>query len=416
MGGQQPQAAPSQNFTNGPSVHTNIPTPSSSNGGSGFLSQEQQDALVAQQLAQGFAQQAAQPEDYVRPADQVVTDRLVGPYVNQFGSGRYQQQRDLQQNFSKEWKKGPKNARSGYLGQLFSDPEYRFKGDWEAAKHSGQNQNKWLLVNIQDTETFTSHCLNRDVWKDKELGPVIQESFVFYQWIRSTDNARRIINLYHPRTFPCILVIDPSTGRQDYEFTVPEEPDKVVTLKAKLLEFLDDYPNPKIKPKKRTAVPQPQSMVPHMSHDDKLLQEALAASMADATGGDQDKEEMKEMKDNSNDVDIQAMAVDEPEEEEPEPQQEPEKKLEDLLEAEPESSDSNATAIRIRMPTGGVAQRLFRKDAKVEQLYIWSRLSLDGRAVSLLQTMPRLRLDDQKEKTLKELGLIRATLVCSYED
>merc|ERR1719266_3230735 len=119
--------------------------------------------------------------------------------------------------------------------------------------------------------------------------------------------------------------------------------------------------------------------------------------MADANGDQNNtnnnafNEEMKEMKDNSNDVDVQGMAMDEDEEE-----QEPEEKLEDLLEAEPESSDPNATAIRVRMPTGAVAQRLFRKDAKVEQLYIWSRLSLDGRAVSLLQTMPRLRLDDQK--------------------
>merc|ERR1719242_1417730 len=369
--------------------------------GSGFLTQEQQDAMLAQQLMQQDHVSAVQPaQPFVRAPDRVVTDRLVGPYVNQFGSSRYQQQRDLQQNFSKEWKKGPQTSKSGYLGKLFGDPEYRFQGDLEAAKREGQRVNKWLLVNIQD----------------KELGPVIAESFVFYQWIRTTDNARRIINLYQPRTFPCILVIDPNTGRQDYEFTVPEEPDKVATLKAKLLEFLDDYPNPKIKPKKRTAVPQPQSMVPHMSHDDKLLQEALAASMADANG-DQNtnnnnfNEEMKEMKDNSNDADVQGMAMDEDEEE-----QEPEEKLEDLLEAEPESSDPNATAIRVRMPTGAVAQRLFRKDAKVEQLYIWSRLSLDGRAVSLLQTMPRLRLDDQKEKTLKELGLERATLVCSYED
>ena len=120
----------------------------------------------------------------------------------------------------------------------------------EAAKRQGAAQNKWLLINIQDTENFTSHCLNRDVWKDKELGPVIQASFVFYQWIRSTDTAKRIVNLYRPTEFPCILVVDPSTGRQDYSFSVPDEPDKVVTLKTKLLEFLDDYPNPKVKPKR----------------------------------------------------------------------------------------------------------------------------------------------------------------------
>jgi len=100
------------------------------------------------------------------------------------------------------------------------------------------------------------------------------------------------------------------------------------------------------------------------------------------------------------------------EEEEPEV----EENLEDLLEEQPDASDKNATAIRVRMPNGGVMQRYFRKDALVQQLYIWSRLSVEGRKVSLLQTMPRLRLDDEKEKTLKQLGLERATLVCSLED
>jgi len=277
-------------------------------------------------------------------------------------------------------------------------------------------------VNIQDTETFTSHCLNRDVWKDKELGPVIAESFIFYQWIKTTDNARRIINLYRPTAFPCILVLDPNTGRQDYEFAVPEEPDKVVTIKTKLLEFLDDYPNPKVKPKKRAAVPtipKAQDMVAHMSHDDKLLQEALAASMADVDQGTDGKENHNSNSNNFNNEATEEMKMEVDDDDNQMVEQEPEEEevnLEDLLEPEPEKNDPNATAIRIRMPTGGVAQRYFKKDALVQQLYYWSTLSLDGRAVSLLQTMPRLRLDDQKEKTLKELGLIRATLVCSFAE
>jgi len=391
-------------------------TASSSQQSAAFLSQEDRDAALARQLMQQDAQPMAADADFVRAPDQVRTDRLVGPYVNQFGSSRFQQQRDLQQNFAKDWQKGPRNAKSGYLGKLFSDPEWRFKGDLEAAKQKGARENKWLLINIQDTENFTSHCLNRDVWKDKELGPVIQASFVFYQWIRSTDTAKRIVNLYRPTAFPCILVVDPSTGRQDYEFAVPEAPDKVVTLKSKLLEFLDDYPNPKVKPKMKGPAPvAPQGMTPHLSHDDKLLQEALAASMADS-GAHSDSAinsnhngDAVQMDDEQKDA-ATAMEV------ESEEQVAAEQKLEDLLEAQPEASDANATAIRIRMPSGGVLQRLFKKDALVRQLYIWSRLSVDGAAVSLLQTMPRLHLDDQQEKTLRELGLERATLVCSLKE
>eukprot|EP00483_Globobulimina_turgida_P006718 UN06728 len=67
------------------------------------------------------------------------------------------------------------------------------------------------------------------------------------------------------------------------------------------------------------------------------------------------------------------------------------------------------------MPNGSILQRLFKKDAKVNQLYIWCTLSLNGQKISLIQTMPRLKLDDVRNKTLNELGLIRATLVCSYQ-
>ena len=155
-----------------------------------------------------------------------------------------------------------------------------------------------------------------------------------------------------------------------------------------------------------------------MSDDDKLLQEALAASMADVDQGTDGKENHKSNSNNFNNeaTEEMKMEVDDDNQMVEEEPAEEEVNLEDLLEPEPEKNDPNATAIRIRMPTGGVAQRYFKKDALVQQLYYWSTLSLDGRAVSLLQTMPRLRLDDQKEKTLKELGLIRATLVCSFAE
>merc|ERR1711971_1045099 len=140
------------------------------------------------------------------------------------------------------------------------------------------------------------------------------------------------------------------------------------------------------------------------THEEQLLQQALAASLADADEAKANSEEQ-----------TKSDAMDQDVEEEPEAEEEEEKE-ELVLDPQPEASDPNATAIRIRTPNGGVLQRHFLKDAKVQQLYVWCRLSLGGQKVSLLQTMPRLRLDDEKEKTLKELGLIRATLVCSLQD
>merc|ERR1712129_515232 len=97
-------------------------------------------------------------------------------------------------------------------------------------------------------------------------------------------------------------------------------------------------------------------------------------------------------------------------------EQEKEEDLAAQLDEQPYASDKEATAIRMRMPNGTILQRYFKKAASVNQLYIWCKLSMDGKDVSIIQTMPRMKLDDQKEKTLQELGLIRATLVCSLQD
>ena len=307
---------------------------------------------------------------------------------------------------------------------MFSDPRYKFVGSLEDAKKKGERENKWVLINIQVTENFTSHVLNRDIWKDKELGPVVQASFVFYQWVNKTDNAKRVINLYRPSKFPCILVVDPATGRQEHDFVVPDTPDKVSTLKSKIIEFLDDHPNPKAKPKKVIPKHIPtKDMVPQ-THEDQLLQQALAASLADNADSNTNNNTNTNTNHNTNanadDADSAEMdeksAYSPMEEDQPQEEEEEEVDLEAQLEPQPDGKDPNATAIRIRMPNGGVLQRYFMKEAMVSQLYIWCTLSLNGKKVSLLQTMPRLRLDDQKEKTLKALGLIRATLVCSYED
>merc|ERR1711971_522850 len=102
------------NNMGGPSVHSGIPA-AASNVNSGFLSQEQQDALLAQQMMQQDQQAAAPQQDFVRAPDQVMTDRLVGPMYNQYGASQYQQQREARRaNFDNEWKKGPKNPRSNH--------------------------------------------------------------------------------------------------------------------------------------------------------------------------------------------------------------------------------------------------------------------------------------------------------------
>ena len=115
-------------------------------------------------------------------------------------------------------------------------------GSLEEAKKEALKQNKWLMINIMDEGDFCSHCLNRDIWKDKQLITIIRESFIFYQWVTKTYIAKDLIEIYRPTRIPCIFVIEPHTNLQIHEFIVPDIPQQVVQLKPKILEFLYDHP------------------------------------------------------------------------------------------------------------------------------------------------------------------------------
>eukprot|EP00484_Ammonia_sp_Unknown_P000989 CAMPEP_0197020362 /NCGR_PEP_ID=MMETSP1384-20130603/1126_1 /TAXON_ID=29189 /ORGANISM="Ammonia sp." /LENGTH=448 /DNA_ID=CAMNT_0042447971 /DNA_START=28 /DNA_END=1371 /DNA_ORIENTATION=- len=358
FGGGQPPPQPQTSSV----AHYNLPQPAPQP--TTGVTQADQDALLAQQLAA----QGDPSQPFVRAPDAAYADRLVGPYTNQYGSSLYRQRVEAQQNFAKDWQKGPKNNKSSFLGALFSDPGYKFVGSLEDAKKKGARENKWILINIQDTENFCSHCLNRDIWKDDDLAPVISAAFVFYQWVEKSDNAKRVINLYHPQHIPCIFVVDPNTGRLEQEFPVPDQPDKISLLKPKLLEFLDNYPNPKAKPKKVVPVSIPtKAMAPQLPEDEEL-QKAIQASLMES------KEDELEQATQSN----AAMEQDHDEEQTQEQdkqaspmQQDEVAEEEETLEPEPEEKGANAAAIRIRLPNGGILQRWFNKESKVSQLYVW---------------------------------------------
>eukprot|EP01084_Bolivina_argentea_P172533 298882_1 len=271
--------------------------------------------------------------------------------INQFGSSIYEQRKMFQQNFSKVW--GSNTSKSEFLGSMFADPSYKFRGTLESAKTKAQTENKWIFVNLQDTENFVSHCLNRDLWKDElEFGEVIQDTVVFYQWTIKSDHGRRLINLYKCKKFPCVFVIDPVTGRKEQEFDVPNDPHKVESMKVKILTWLDDHLKPKLTSTKCTV----------------------------------------ENQNNEQQNDRSQIFVD----------------------PEPSADYKNSTIIRVRMPNGSIMQRRFKKDAKIQKIYNWIECSsTDNKKVSLVQTMPLLKLNDFKQKTLKQMGLISTTLSCN---
>lgn len=72
------------------------------------------------------------------------------------------------------------------LGDLFAPPTHLIHkgGGFQGARSVAKDARRWLLVNIQKDSEFSSHALNRDVWRDELVENLIREGFIFWQTVR----------------------------------------------------------------------------------------------------------------------------------------------------------------------------------------------------------------------------------------
>eukprot|EP00490_Sorites_sp_Unknown_P004684 CAMPEP_0114671478 /NCGR_PEP_ID=MMETSP0191-20121206/41229_1 /TAXON_ID=126664 /ORGANISM="Sorites sp." /LENGTH=515 /DNA_ID=CAMNT_0001931423 /DNA_START=36 /DNA_END=1583 /DNA_ORIENTATION=- len=418
-------------------------------GGGGMMPQQQgyrqpvsnppNNDMVNIQDPQGFGMD----NNGYRQADQYFTEQLVpnGPY-NQYGSSYFKQKKDNMKNLSKEWQKGKKNKKSDQLAKLFGDPDYKFRGTWDDAKSRGINKKKWVLVNLQVTSNFVSHCLNRDVFNDGETSEMIKSNFIFYQWSNETDKAKKLMSLYQKYTLPALFVVDPNTGLDCWDFEIPDAPDKVIIIKTKIMDFLDKYSDPSKKPKQKpVSKKKPNTNVLHSVNEDEILQKAIAESLKannntrddDEWNDDNNDGNLDDWGDNDdNDIDMMYNNNNSAEQKSDKPDgdindisnnnnndDDGDEKVADTgnnnepeypLSVEPDKSDKDSTALRLRLPSGMVTRR-FKKSTKIGELYQWCIESMnDVKPFILMQQMPRMKLED-KDKTLKDLQLFNTMLL-----
>lgn len=176
------------------------------------------------------------------------------------------------------------------LAELFRPPfDLMFHGSWDSARDKGKDEEKWLLVNIQDPSIFDCQILNRDIWKDNGIRETVKESFVFLQYNKDDPRGQEYINYYFaahesPDAYPHIAIVDPRTGEQVKVWSgrpVPQAPEFLMQLH----EFLDRYSlkvNAKNPVAKRKAEKK-QMDVGRMT-EEEMLEMALANSLDNKTG------------------------------------------------------------------------------------------------------------------------------------
>lgn len=130
------------------------------------------------------------------------------------------------------------------LQQLFRPPlELMFRGSLTSAREAGQEQNKWLLVNIQNGTEFNCQVLNRDVWSHQAVKDIIKGNFIFWQVYHDSYEGQRFVQFYHvPLTkLPYVAIIDPRTGELMKSW--PTSIDHTSFCDS-VTEYLLDHPSP----------------------------------------------------------------------------------------------------------------------------------------------------------------------------
>jgi len=80
------------------------------------------------------------------------------------------------------------------LNEMFMAPNHLIHraGGFQGARAMAKDTKRWLLVNIQRDSEFSSHALNRDVWRDELVENLIREGFIFWQQVSSSFVATRV--------------------------------------------------------------------------------------------------------------------------------------------------------------------------------------------------------------------------------
>lgn len=116
---------------------------------------------------------------------------------------------------------------------------------WDLARQEGKANEKWILVNVQDSAIFDCQVLNRDIWKNDQIKETVKENFLFMQYGKDDPHGNQYMQYYFPHresqdAYPHIAIVDPRTGEQVKVWSGPPVP-KPMDFLMQLHEFLDRY-------------------------------------------------------------------------------------------------------------------------------------------------------------------------------
>ncbi|KAI3899580.1 hypothetical protein MKW98_008368 [Papaver atlanticum] len=126
------------------------------------------------------------------------------------------------------------------IDSLYRPPkELMYKGPLHDAKQAAEDQDKWLIVNVQSKKEFSSQTLNLDVWANETVSQTIGANFIFWQVYDDTTEGKKVCDYYNLKSFPAVLVLDPITRHMMRSWTKKIEPERLL---EDLVPFMDASP------------------------------------------------------------------------------------------------------------------------------------------------------------------------------
>ncbi|KAJ5717443.1 hypothetical protein N7488_003089 [Penicillium malachiteum] len=417
------------------------------------------DAAMARRLQEeAYGMGGAQDDDGVRAPMARTTETLVGPeadfdddmHANILGQLRGRRSAGRpgifnQQDTSSIWAGGSANhqeqlsratggasdasSKSNMLAEMYRPPfEIMSRLSWDLARDEGRENEKWLLVNIQDQSIFDCQVLNRDLWKDKSVQETIREHFVFLQFSKDDPRASPYLQYYFQGSdvsdnYPHIAIVDPRTGEKVKSWTgqpVVKAPEFLMQLH----EFLDRYSlNLNVRnPVAKRKLDKPEKTVEAMT-EEEMMEMAMRNSLGEAATSGPKLDDPDELTRSTGDIKGKGRAAD-AEDETMEDTEAVEETGDSRFSAiptdrphtEPAADPATTTRIQFRHPAGRVIRRFALSDP-VQRIYEWLKAEppVEGKAgVDFELNSLGTNLIESLETSIESAGLKNGTVNIGY--
>lgn len=322
------------------------------------------------------------------------------------------------------------SSKSTLLAEMYRPPfDLMSRLPWDAAREEGRQNERWLLINIQDPSIFDCQVLNRDLWKDTGVRDTVKENFIFLQYNKDDERGTPYLQYYFQGSdvsdnYPHIAIVDPRTGEQVKVWSgapVVKAPDFLMQLH----EFLDRY---SLKQNARNPVAKRKPDVPREKKieamtEEEMLEMALKNSLEGADTAEKlaDPDELTrsigDLKGKGRAEDSEEISLAEEEAAAEDAGVSAFRSISsDRIHTEPPADPATTTRIQFRHPSGRVIRRFALADP-VRRIYEWLKseppLAEKAGVVFELNAMGK-NLIDELDTTIQDAGLKNGTVMIGY--